>query len=115
MRFKTYSILITLLLILLLVFFPITTLAAEVNSGAKIFEIHCSGCHPNGKNIIRRGKNLKLKALKKNKVDTLDSIINLVAYGKNNMSAYEERLTKEQIEIVSQYVLSQANNNWRKP
>ena len=115
MRLKTYCILLTLFWLLLLIFYPTSALAEDVNDGSKIFTIHCVGCHPNGKNIIRRGKTLKLKALKRNKVDTLDSIINLVTYGKNNMSAYEERLTQDEIKLVSQYVLEQANNNWKKP
>ncbi len=115
MRLKTYSILLTLFLLLLLIVSPTSAFAGEVDDGAKIFTIHCVGCHPNGNNIIRRGKTLKLKALKRNKVDSLDSIINLVTHGKNNMSAYEERLTQDEIQLVSQYVLEQANNNWRKP
>ena len=87
--------------------------AEEINDGAKLFSIHCVGCHPQGKNIIRRGKNLKLRALKRNQVDNLDAIINLVTYGKNNMSAYKEKLSFDEIESVSKYVLEQAKNNWR--
>ncbi|MDJ0600029.1 MAG: c-type cytochrome [Crocosphaera sp.] len=115
MKLKTYSILLTIFFVLLLLISPTSAIADELQKGSKIFTIHCAGCHPNGKNIIRRGKNLKLKALKKNKVDTVESIVNLVTYGKNNMSAYEERLTKDEIQAVSQYVLEQAKNNWRNP
>ena len=103
---------LTMLLFFLLITLSKPVQAEDINDGAKIFSIHCAGCHPQGKNIIRRGKNLKLRALKRNKVDSLDAIINLVSYGKNNMSAYEEKLTKEQIESVSKYVLQQAQNNW---
>ncbi|EHJ13808.1 Cytochrome c, class I [Crocosphaera watsonii WH 0003] len=39
--------------------------------------------------------------------------MNLVSYGKNNMSAYEERLTQNEIKAVSQYILDKAQNNWR--
>ncbi|HAC64586.1 MAG TPA: cytochrome C6 [Cyanothece sp. UBA12306] len=93
---------------------PSSVLAVDSNKGAKIFSVQCAGCHPNGNNIIRRGKNLKLKALKRNKVDSLDAIISLVTNGKNNMSAYSDRLTSAEIEAVSEYVLEQAQNNWRK-
>ena len=113
MTLKTCSIVLTLFLLLLLIFYPSSAIAQDISDGSKIFTIHCAGCHPNGKNIIRRGKNLKLKALKKNKVDTLDSIMNLVSYGKNNMSAYEERLTQNEIKAGSQYILDKAQNNWR--
>ncbi|CCQ66179.1 Cytochrome C553 (soluble cytochrome f) [Crocosphaera watsonii WH 0402] len=67
---------------------------------------------PPREEYYQTGENLKLRALKRNKVDSLDAIINLVTYGKNNMSAYEDKLTKEQIESVSKYVLQQAQNNW---
>ncbi len=113
MKLKSYSILLTSFFSLLLIFFPASAIAEETIDGSKIFTIHCAGCHPNGNNIIRRGKNLKLRALQRNKVDNLDAIINLVTYGKNNMSAYEEKLTQDEIKFVSQYVLEQAKNDWK--
>lgn len=88
-------------------------LAVDLNNGEKVFNINCAGCHINGGNIIRRGKNLKKKALEKNKVDSMEAIINLVTNGKNNMSSYQDKLTKEQIENVAAYVLKQAENNWK--
>ena len=88
-------------------------LAANLDDGAAIFEANCAGCHPKGGNILRRGKTLKQKALKRNHVDTLDEVIALVTNGKNNMSAYGDRLTKEEIKTVSNYVLEQATKNWR--
>ena len=68
---------------------------------------------PQGGNIIRRGKNLKAKALKRNHVDSQDAIVSLVTHGKGNMSAYGDRLTTEEIAAVSQYVLEKAATNWR--
>ncbi len=91
-------------------------IGAEVGaelSGEKLFEIQCAGCHAGGGNIIRRGKNLKLKALQKNKVDTLEAVVALVTQGKGNMSAYADRITPEEIQTVSAYVLSQAQKNWK--
>ena len=82
-------------------------------AGAKVFEIHCAGCHANGGNIVRRGKNLKLKALQKNQMDSLEAIATLVANGKNNMSAYRDRLTSEEIQTVAEYVLNRAQTDWR--
>lgn len=88
-------------------------LAADTINGAQIFEVNCAGCHINGGNIIRRGKNLKKKALKNNKMDSIDAIANIVANGKNNMSAYKDRLSEQEIQDVAVYVLEQAENNWR--
>jgi len=87
--------------------------AADLPEGAKLFEVHCAGCHINGGNIVRRGKNLKLKTLEKNGYGTVEAIAEIVTNGKANMSAYRDRLTPEQIEIVSVYVLEQANQGWK--
>ncbi len=110
---------IKLLLILLFCFFSVSipVVAQEINpekivQGEQIFELHCAGCHVNGGNIIRRGKNLKLKALKRYQMDTPEAIINLVTHGKNNMSAFSDRLTTEEIENVTFYVLKKAQENW---
>lgn len=93
---------------------PVLAIAADLQTGAEIFEVHCSGCHVNGGNIIRRGKNLKQNALEKNGYSTVEAIAQIVTNGKANMSAYKERLTPEQIQTVSAYVLEQAATGWKK-
>jgi cytochrome c6 len=85
----------------------------NLDHGAKIFEANCAGCHINGSNIVRRGKNLKSKALRKHKVDTQEAIASLVTNGKGIMSAYGDKLTPEQIADVSAYVLQQAEQGWK--
>jgi cytochrome c6 len=112
---KSISLVLISFLALMIVFQPLV-LAVEVNDisvGAKIFNVHCAGCHPHGNNIIRRGKNLKQKALKRNGLDSLEAIAYLVRNGKNNMSAFQERLSEKQIKEVAAYVLTKAENNWR--
>ncbi|GAX42180.1 cytochrome c class I [Tolypothrix sp. NIES-4075] len=103
---------ILLILILLNLNFISPALADDIN-GTQIFSVHCAGCHINGSNIIRRGKNLKMKALKKNHMDSIEAIASIVTNGKNNMSAYKDRLTEQQIQDVAAYVLEQAEKNWR--
>ena len=85
----------------------------QLDLGAKVFQANCAGCHAKGGNIVRRGKNLKLKALRKNKVDNLEAITNLVTNGKNNMSAYGDKLTTAEIIDVSAFVLHQAEIGWK--
>ena len=87
--------------------------AVDLANGAKIFDVQCAGCHINGSNIIRRGKNLKLNALKKYGMNNQSAIATLVTNGKGNMSAYKERLTEEEIQDVAAYVLEQAQQGWR--
>ena len=93
------------------------TNAATINNfdrGAKVFDANCAGCHVNGGNIVRRGKNLKMKALHRHKVDTLDAVESLVTNGKGIMSAYGDKLTQQEIADVSAYVLQRAVENWKK-
>jgi cytochrome c6 len=82
------------------------------NAPAKLFEIHCAGCHVNGGNIVRRGKTLKLKALEKNGYSTVEAIAQIITNGKGNMSAYKDRLSEDEIQTVAQYVLDRAKQNW---
>jgi cytochrome c6 len=93
--------------------FTLPAKALDTAKGAEIFDFHCAGCHINGGNIIRRGKNLKKNALKKYGMDSLAAITAIVTNGKNNMSAYQEKLTTEEIETVAAYVLEQAEKDWK--
>lgn len=93
-------------------------LAAELSGaaqtgGVQLFELHCAGCHAQGGNIVRRGKTLKLKALQRYKMDSTAAIAEIVAQGKGNMSAYQDRLSPAEIQAVADYVLEQANQDWK--
>jgi cytochrome c6 len=88
--------------------------AVETSQGAEIFNIHCAGCHIHGGNIIRRGKNLKKKALHRYGMDSMDAITEIVKNGKNNMSAFKDRLSEAEIIEVAAYVLEQAEKNWQE-
>ncbi|MCT7972096.1 c-type cytochrome [Laspinema olomoucense] len=88
-------------------------MADNSGDGAKLFTVHCAGCHANGGNIIRRGKTLKLKALAKNHLDTQEAIAQLITQGKNPMPAYNDRLSVTEIEAVGAYVLEQAERGWK--
>ena len=109
---KLLKIILLTFIVLNLNFIP-TALAADTANGEKIFSVQCAGCHINGSNIVRRGKNLKLKALKKYGMDSIEAISSIVANGKSNMSAYKDRLSEQEIQDVSAYVLEQAQKGWR--
>ncbi len=92
---------------------PPVAWAHESSSAAELINMHCAGCHPNGGNIIRRGKNLKQRALKRNGYDSIDAISTLITNGKGLMSAYGDQLTEEEIGSLAHYVLEQAEIDWR--
>ena len=106
------------LMLLLTYFLPVKPAIASpdgaMSNGALIFENNCAGCHVNGGNIMRRGKNLKLKTLQKNGVDSVGAIAQLVTHGKGSMSAYGDRLSAEEIAEVAKYVMEQAKQDWKK-
>ncbi|WP_315874680.1 c-type cytochrome [Thermocoleostomius sinensis] len=86
---------------------------SSVDHGAQVFSVHCAGCHVNGGNIVRRGKNLKLKTLQRHHIDSLEAIGEIVANGRGIMSAYGDRLSEQEITDVSAYVLQQAEQGWK--
>lgn len=104
---------IVLILIISLLCFSMPVFALNLEQGQQLFEVHCAGCHPQGGNIIRRGKNLSQKALKRYQMDNAEAIIHLVTNGKNNMSAFGDRLSDQEIENVTAYVLAKAAQNWK--
>ena len=87
------------------------TSAAE--TPAQLFELHCAGCHVNGGNIIRRGKNLKARAMARNGVDSPAAVAAIITNGKGLMSAYGDRFTPAEIEALATYVWKRSQDNWR--
>ncbi len=79
---------------------------------AQLFEVHCVGCHPNGGNIIRRGKNLTARALKRYGYDDVNAVADIINHGKGVMSAYGDRLMTDEIQSLAAYVLEQAKAGW---
>ncbi|MBF2067406.1 MAG: c-type cytochrome [Calothrix sp. C42_A2020_038] len=111
------KLLLVVLSFLLLVFSitqPVYATVTASGTANQIFEANCAGCHINGSNIVRRNKNLFKKALKRNSMDSIEAISDIVTNGKNNMPAYKDRLAPQQIHDVAAYVLQQAENNWRR-
>tara|TARA_B100000700_G_C14472055_1_gene591104 strand:- start:70 stop:327 length:258 start_codon:yes stop_codon:yes gene_type:complete len=81
-------------------------------SGKDLFIKHCSGCHINGGNIIRRNKTLKLSALKRNGIENSETIAKIAKEGIGSMSGYEELLGDEGSYLVSKWIWDQAQKAW---
>lgn len=93
---------------------PQMALAVSVTDAPELFAVNCAGCHLQGGNIVRRGKNLKLKALERNGYTTPAAITEIITQGKGNMSAYRERLSADEISTLATYVWEQAQHGWPK-
>jgi cytochrome c6 len=86
--------------------------AAELAVGESLFTTNCAACHANGGNIIRRGKNLKQKAMVRNGYGEVDAIALLITQGKGAMPAYADRLSEGEIEAIAQYTHQKATTSW---
>ncbi len=106
------SFILCFLLLTLIVNIPIKVLAETTNEGEHLFLKHCSGCHINGGNIIRRNKTLKLKDLHRNNLDSPESIANIAKDGIGIMSGYKEVLGEKGAEIVSIWIWEESQNAW---
>ncbi|MGB3296827.1 MAG: c-type cytochrome [Phormidesmis sp.] len=89
---------------------PIQT--EPIQTVESLFSLNCAACHAGGGNIIRRGKNLKQKALMRYGYGEVEAIAQLVTQGKGIMPAYADRLSEEEIGAIAQYVLDQAQSGW---
>ena len=113
--FRTYLIkilLISLIYLLSFILKPQNTIALDNSRGEVIFRQHCSGCHVNGGNILRRNKTLKLKALIKNGFDSPEAIAKVAREGTGIMDGYGEILGKGNDQILANWVWEQAQNAW---
>ena len=81
-------------------------------SGAQLFDLHCAGCHPNGGNIIRRGRTLKIKALEKQGFDNTEAIAKIAREGLGQMSGYADALGEGNDIVVADWIWAQAQNAW---
>ena len=99
---------IILFLISTFLFNPNDSLALSNSQGENLFIQHCSGCHVNGGNIIRRNKTLKLSDLKRNGLDNPDAIAEIARNGIGIMNGYEKFLGEGGDKIVANWIWEEA-------
>lgn len=99
---------------LALIFFAVLTYAqpATASSGQELFSNHCAGCHVNGGNIIRRGRTLKLAALKRNGLDNPSAIAQIAREGIGQMTGYGDALGENGDQLVAEWIWAQAQKAW---
>jgi len=85
---------------------------ARLETGGRLFEAHCAGCHVQGGNIIRRGKTLKLAALERNGAANPAVIATIAAAGIGQMGGYGQALGEGGAEAVAAWVWQQAQDGW---
>ena len=107
-----HSILRAVTTFFLLLSIPTITHGLEQAEGEVLFQNNCAGCHINGGNIIRRGKTLKIKDLKKRGLDNPEAIAKIARDGIGIMSGYKEVLGKNGDQLVAIWIWSQAQNAW---
>ena len=103
-----------LLSIFCILFFclPVELVALDTDSGKTLFKNQCAGCHLNGGNIIRRGKNLKISSLKHNGIDNPEAIAKIARQGIGIMDGYKDQLGDNGDQIVANWIWEQAQKAW---
>ena len=84
----------------------------QSSQGEVLFEQHCAACHLHGGNIIRRGKTLKMAALERRGLASVDAIADIAAHGIGQMSGYEDALGPGGEQVVAEWIWEQAQNAW---
>lgn len=79
-----------------------------------LFEQHCVGCHIHGGNVIRRGKTLRLAALRRAGLEGPQDVAQVAAMGQGQMGGYGEVLGPEGVQAVGEWVWQQALADWPK-
>nr|WP_269623593.1 c-type cytochrome [Prochlorococcus marinus] len=102
----------TFLIIIPLINFQGKVLALDSYSGEHLFIKHCSGCHINGGNIIRRNKTLKLNDLKRNGLDNPEAIAKIANNGVGSMNGYKEFLGENGDIKVANWIWEQSQKAW---
>jgi len=85
-----------------------------LEKGNQLFTLNCSVCHQGGNNLIIPEKNLKEQTLEANGMNSKKAIQYQIRNGKNGMPAFGDRLTKKEIELLSDYILFEAKKNFEK-
>ena len=112
---RRWSVVLTGLVTILAVLIssPERALAGDsASQGAVLFEQHCAACHLHGGNIIRRGKTLKMAALERRGLASVDAIAEVAAHGIGQMSGYENSLGSGGDQLVAEWIWQQAQNAW---
>ncbi len=106
--------LIRLALAVLVLFMGILPVqAADLAEGAKLFGTNCAACHAGGLNRVAAAKTLRLDALEKYEMNSVEAITYQIVKGKNAMPAFGKKLSAEQIDNITYYVLDQAEHGWK--
>lgn len=109
------TLLTTVLMTLALMLVPLTQPAfadADIAVGAKVFAANCASCHIGGKNVVNAAKTLKKEALAQYAMNSSEAIVTQVTNGKGAMPKFKGRLTDDQIQSVTAYVLAQSEKGW---
>ena len=122
-RLRSWVVLLLALALGWWIFSPRPALGAELSpaplaraqpSGAVLFGQHCAGCHVNGGKVIRRGKTLRLAALRRAGLESGEDVARVASLGQGQMGGYAEVLGPDGANVVGDWVWQQALADWPK-
>ncbi len=96
------------ILILLMEGFLITN-QKNLEIGKQLFLKNCNNCHIDKKNLILPEKNLTNSSLKTNGLEKFNSLYYEITNGKNGMPGFGNRLSKKEIDLITNYIIEAFN------
>lgn len=76
-------------------------------SGEQLFEIHCSGCHSNGGNMVNPSKTLQKMIREANGVKTAKDIVRIMRNpGKGMMKFTSDDLSDRDAKAIAEYIIA---------
>lgn len=79
----------------------------SASKGAKLFQQHCSACHPGGGNIIKPALTLHKKDREANGVKTAKDIVGLMRNPKPGMTKFDAKtIPDKDAKEIAEYILA---------
>ncbi len=79
--------------------------AGDLEKGRKLFFRYCNFCHPGGRNVMRREKDLRRKTLMANGINGPEGIVKKMRHPGPGMPRFsEENIPDEDARAIARYV-----------
>ncbi|MBX6423277.1 c-type cytochrome [Thermosulfurimonas sp. F29] len=79
--------------------------AGTPEKGARLFRRHCNFCHPGGRNVVRKGKELYREVLIRNGITSPEDIVKKMRHPGPGMPTFSERrIPDDEARAIAEYV-----------
>ena len=81
------------------------SVAGDLEKGRELFRRHCNFCHPGGRNVVRKGKELYREVLIRNGITSPEDIVKKMRHPGPGMPTFSERrIPDDEARAIAEYV-----------